>query len=195
MATGPVSKIMELQLEQTVVDARAAGKALDGIVVLCNQDLARRGVEQTVSKSTLKRYLARLAPGTVAAAHEPTAARANAHVAIAFAERLNRLDQLLGMWLEEAVDAQQPVTVGSGDSATVEMVPDWRARGIMAREMRGLLGTYTDLMQRVHDAEEVKAFQESVLDAIREADPNVAAAVIAKLRERQSIRKAAILGA
>jgi hypothetical protein len=54
---------------------------------------------------------------------------------------------------------------------------------------------YTDLMQRVHDAEEVKAFQESVQDAIREASPEVAAAVIAKLRERQSIRKAALLGA
>jgi hypothetical protein len=45
-----------------------------------------------VSKSTVKRYLASLTPGTVAAAHEPTVAAENARVAIEFAERLNALD-------------------------------------------------------------------------------------------------------
>jgi hypothetical protein len=184
----------------------------------------------------VKRYLARLAPGTVAAAHEPTLARENARVAIAFAERLNTLDEKLGRWLEEADSAVMPLTgvlwdpylqapvradLARANSATMReslaelaflapdtlakadewiapvsvLVIDWHARRAMSSEMRRLLALYTELMQRVHDAEEVRAFQEAVQDAIREASPEVAANVIAKLRERQSIRKAALLGA
>lgn len=236
MASGPASKIIELGLEHVVIQARAEGKGLDATVVVCNQDLARRGVEATVSKSTVKRYFAALAPGTAAALHEPTVAREHARIAIAFGERLNDLDERLGRWIEEADHAvtpmrgvlwdpylQAPVKTELAQANASEMadrlgeleflapdilgkvsewvspvpvlIVDWHARKAMASEMRRLLATYTDLMQRVHDAEEVKAFQESLVDAIREASPDVAAAVIAKLRERQSIRKAAILGA
>lgn len=236
MSRGPASKVIELGLEDTVVQARAQAKGLAAIVVACNQELARRGVEQTVSKSTVKRYLAQLAPGTAAAAHEPTVASENASVAIAFASRLNDLDEKLGRWIDEADTAvmaltgvlwdpylQAPVkdNLARENAAAMReslaelaflapdalskvdewiapvpvLIVDWRARKAMSSEMRRLLATYTDLMQRVHDAEEVKAFQEAVQDAIREASPEVAAAVIAKLRERQSIRKAALLGA
>jgi hypothetical protein len=235
-ARGPASKIMRLGLEQLVVDARGNGLDLAEIVKMCNELLRARGEGETVSKSTVKRYLTRLAPGTAAAAHEPTVAGANAAVAIAFAQRLNTLDEKLGRWIEEADQAVTPVTgvlwdpylqapvkadlaranaaamreslaelaflapdaLGKVDEwiAPVQvLVVDWHARKAMSSEMRRLLATYTDLMQRVHDAEEVKAFQESVQAAIREASPEVAAAVIVKLRERQSIRKAALLGA
>jgi hypothetical protein len=60
------------------------------------------------------------------------------------------------------------------------LVVDWHARKVAASELRGLLKNYADLMGRIHDAEQVQAFQESVLDAIREASPEVAAAVIAQ---------------
>lgn len=191
---GPASKILDLGLEEQVLASREQGEGLDKTVVRCNQELARRGVESTVSKSTVKRYLASLDRATVPVAHQPQVAQENARVAIAFAERLNRLDQLLGRWLDEAQDAEKIVVVGSGETAYEVRSPDWHARTGIAREMRGLLATYTDLMQRVHDAEEVKAFQESVVDAIREASPEVAAAVLAKLRERQSVVKASLLG-
>jgi hypothetical protein len=50
-------------------------------------------------------------------------------------------------------------------------------------------------MQRVHDAEEVRAFQEAFVETIREVEPEVAAVMLAKLREKRSVRNAAILGA
>jgi hypothetical protein len=218
MGRGPASKILDLGLEDMVLASRSEGEGLDRTVVRCNQDLARRGVEQTVSKSTVKRYLASLDKATVPVAHQPQVAQQNAAVAIAFADRLNVLDAKLGRWLDEAERAYTPMHGVLYDQSSGEvmdasqarqllrdesisgplvkvLIVDWQARLGAAREMRGLLGTYTDLMQRVHDAEEVKAFQESVLDAIREASPDVAAAVLAKLRERQSIVKASLLGA
>jgi hypothetical protein len=74
------------------------------------------------------------------------------------------------------------------------LVADWHARKVAASELRGLLKMFGDLMQRVHDAEQVQAFQEAMMESIREASPEVAAAVIANLRKRQTVRRAAILG-
>jgi hypothetical protein len=236
MASGPVSKIIELGLEHVVIEARNEGKGLDQIVRACNDWLQREGPTTTsVSKSTVKRYLAQLAPGTVAAAHEPTVAAENARVAIEFAARLNGLDEKLGRWIEEADKAvtpmrgvlwdpylQQPVEtkhaqenaakmredlgelaflapdalakVDEWVSAVPVMVVDWHARKVASSELRGLLKMFGDLMQRVHDAEQVQAFQEAMMESIREASPEVAAAVIANLRKRQTVRRAAILG-
>ena len=188
-------KIIALGLEDLVVDARGRGRSLQQIADELNAELQRRDVAARVSKKSVERYLATLDEATVPAAHAPQAAEANAVIAIAFGDRLTRLDHLLARWLEEAETATTTVQVGYGDNASHETVPDWRARTSVAREMRELLKVYADLMQRIHDAEQVRAFQESVVEAIREASPEAATAVLEKLRARQSIARASLLGA
>jgi hypothetical protein len=192
-------KIIALGLEDLVVDARGRGRSLSQIADECNAALAERvplgTPASTVSKESVKRYLATLDRATVAPAHAPQAAEANALVSIEFGRRLTTLDKLLARWLTEADEAERTVQVGMGDTATFETIPDWQARTGIAREMRELLKVYADLMQRIHDAQQVAAFQQSVVEAIREASPEVAASVVAKLRERQSIQRAALLGA
>lgn len=243
MASGPANKIIELGLEHVVIAARNEGKGLDAIVRACNDWLQREGPAATsVSKSTVKRYLAALTPGTVAAAHEPTVAVENARVAIEFAERLGALDRTVRKWLDEADAAVTPMrgvlwdpyaqepmppkeAAESRDDLLTKMrddvggdlseyfsadvlkvlrehiapvtilVQDWHARKVAASELRGLLKVFADLMQRVHDAEEVRAFQEAFVETIRDVEPEVAAVMLAKLREKRSVRNAAILGA
>lgn len=189
-------KIIALGLEDLVVDARGRGRSLSQIADELNAELAARGdTTATVSKESVKRYLATLDRATVPAAHTPQAAQANALVSIEFGRRLQTLDRLVASWLDEAHTAEKTVQIGYGDTSTFETVPDWQARTSVAREMRELLKVYADLMQRIHDAEQVRAFQESVVEAISEASPEVAAAVLSKLRGRQSIQRAALLGA
>lgn len=189
-------KIIALGLEDLVVQARGRGRSLQQITDELNAELAERGdTTARVSKKSVERYLATLDQATVPAAHTPQAAEANAVVAIAFGQRLTRLDQLLAQWLDEAQEATKTVQVGYGDTATFDVVPDWQARTSVAKEMRELLKVYADLMGRIHDAQQVKAFQESVVEAIKEASPEVATAVLTKLRSRQSIQRAAMLGA
>lgn len=191
MAVKP--KVMQLGLEETILDARRRGLEVSEITRACKDVLAARGSGESITKRSIERYLQRLDKASVAPAHQPQIAQANAMVGIAFMQRVERLDELLGKWLDEAEDAQVPIVNAEGE--VVEHIPDWNARTRTAREMREHLKAYADLMQRVHDASQVKAFQESVLEAIQEASPEVAQVVLEKMRGKQDVRRAALLGA
>ncbi len=203
-------KIVQLGLEDVVRQARLDGKNIDDAVNDCNQTLLDRGQDDTsVSSSAANRYWASLPAHVVPAAHEPQRAAENATLAISILPRLEMLDGLLQQWLTEAAAAGKPVwgvlwdpvankPVNNDENAHVECVElytaDWHARGTMAREMREFLKVVADLMERVYDADQVAAFQQAVMDAIREADPNTALHVTQLLQERRTRRAAAILG-
>lgn len=71
---------------------------------------------------------------------------------------------------------------------------DWQARAAMSRELRELSKVVADLLQRVHDAGQVQAFQQSVEEAISEASPEVANRVLEKMAAKQSIARAQLMG-
>lgn len=96
------------------------------------------------------------------------------------------LDYMSGDQAEQMKNWIAPVDV---------FVPDWQARVKVAGELRKLLEVYADVMGRIHDAQQVADFQSSVHDAIAEASPEVAQAVVAKMRAKRDARKAALLGA
>lgn len=230
---GRQSKVVRYELEDVILEARRRGRSVAQITQGCNDALAARGVKDTLTTRAVERYLATLDEATVPPAHAPAAAEANATIAIDYGKRLNRLDELLGKWLDEAEQAVQPMRgvlwnpyrqepadpQDARDDAAkfaenledldpdiaaelrewvrpvTVLVPDWHARTAVSREMRGHLKEYADLMARIHDAQQVQAFQESVLEAIQEAAPEVAHRVVAKLQEKQTIQRAALLGA
>lgn len=95
----------------------------------------------------------------------------------------------------ELADADTARAVQGMIGAVVVMVPDWQARIGVAKEMRQHLEAYANLLDRIHNASQVQAFQRAVVEAIREASPEVAHEVLAKLKTLQQARSAALLGA
>lgn len=234
---GRQSKVQRYELEGLVVDGRKAARTVRQIAEACNAQLVKQGIEDSLTPKSVERYLSTLDEATVAPAHSPVAAEANATVAIDYGKRLRRLDELLGKWLDEAEGAVQPMRgvlwdpyqqspadpetardhaseLAEGMQDAIELldtdtaaqlrdwirpvtvlVPDWQARTSVSREMREHLKAYADLMARIFDAQQVQAFQQSVVEAIEEASPEVAHLVLAKLQSKQSIQRAALLGA
>lgn len=233
----PQSKVIKYELEDVVMDARRGGRSNAQMATACNDNLAGRGIEDTLTSKAVERYLATLDRATVPAAHQPQAAQANAMLAVDVAARINLLDERVKGWLDEVENAvtqmrgvlwdpylQAPAHPKAAqesaallaeslsdvmeylpDAVTRELrswvspvpvfVPDWHARTAVARELRETAKTVVDLMERIHNAEQIAAFQEEVVIAIRAADEPTAKRVIDALRGRQTIRRAALLGA
>lgn len=205
---------MKYGLEQLVFAQRERGQSAAQIAAMCNDELVHQGVADTLTSKAIERYFASLDKASVPVAHSPQVAEDNAVLAVNVAARLGLLDGKLTKWIEEADLAVTPMkgvvydvhtqTVISEQYARSDgfegevvdvLVPDWQARGIASRELREALKVVADVLQRVHDAEEVRAFQMAVSQAIAEASPEVAQAVLLKMRENRSIRRSILLGA
>lgn len=193
-------KVIALGLEDVVMDVRRRAGTLDEMVQACAVSLANRKLEPgerkpTITKSSIERYLARLDKASVPEAHTPQAAKANATLAVDVAANMNLLDTKLRGWIEEAETATRTVMVGHGEGAFTEQVIDWPARTAVAKEMRQHGEAVVGMLEKVHNAMQVEAFQTAVMEAIEEADPEVARRVVAKMNARQSIQRAALMGA
>lgn len=203
-------KIVQLALEETVLDGRRASRSNAQIALACTQALWDRDMEGSVSEAAVKRYLATLDEHTIPALHAPQAAEQNAVIAVDVVARINRLDELLQKWIEQAENAgrskwgvmwdqvQQKVIAADEAGDAIEPVEifevDWQARSHMATVMLKHLAQFTDLMERLFDAEQVKAFQQEVMTAIEEADPATARKIVERLQSRQSAVRARLLG-
>lgn len=172
----------------------------------------------------IERHFATLDAASVAPAHQPLTAERNAGLAVDVAARLGLMDEHLVKWMHEADLAAKPIVgvvydvlhqkiktpddMGRDQAIDPDLADadedhpcvqvyeiDWQARTSTSRELRELVKTVADVLQRVHDAGQVQAFQQAVMEAIMEASPEVAAAVVAKMREKQSIVRAHLLGA
>lgn len=102
-------KIIKLGLEDVILESRRARRSLDGMTEDANAELARRGQADTVTKSTVKRWLASIDVASVSHAHDPEIAEQNARVAIDVYDRLQGLDVILQGWLKEAAEAVTPM--------------------------------------------------------------------------------------
>jgi hypothetical protein len=139
MANQP--KVIKLDLEQIVLDARGRGLSLDRIRDECNSELERRGDADRLSKPAVERYLRSLDAASVPAAHHPELAEESARLAIDFAGRLTRLDELLGEWLEQANEAVTPMRGVLWDPYSQEPLPTKAAQD-----------RHGDELDRLHDA-------------------------------------------
>lgn len=158
-----------------------------------NERLAEEGKKDRISKSTLERFFSTLPRAVVVQAHKPEVAESVARHAIDFAGQLSQVNEKVVQWLDEAEHANKWGVDSNGNA--VELGPDFQSRVMVARELRGQLTLYADMLEKVFNAEQIKLFQEAVLEAIAEADPEVARKVRDKLRERTEMRRAALFGA
>lgn len=184
------SKVLKHGLADLVLELRRKGQSSAQIAKACGE----RAGEPFTSKS-IDRHLATVDRASAVEAHVPETAAENARLAVDVAERLNLLDTTIGKWLADVEDAERVTVVGSGQDAYEVRTPDWAARTAVSRELRETAKTVVDLLERVHNAEQIELFQQSVVAAIRAADPDVARKVLEAMRDHHSIRRAALLGA
>jgi hypothetical protein len=175
-------KIIELRLEKQALKARADGLTVRQVADRLNATLQRRGVADTVSHTTVERYLAGLDKATVPVAHRPQAAVQNAQLVVDVAQRtrdaLLKLDKLLPAAEREVTPAGRK---------------NWAAILGVLRESREHVRAYADLLERVHNAEQIAAFQQSVLDALQEASPETRARFDQLLARRQGVVAARLM--
>lgn len=208
------SKIVRYGLQEQAVALRAASMSAQQIAEQLNDELAHQDIKDTVTSKAVERFFATLDRATIPEAHQPRVAEQNATLAFDVAKNLELLDGHLTRWIVEADKACQIVKGVVWDENAGEvvserftqsddydggpvvpvLVADWNARGTASRELREASKVVADLLQRVYDAQQVQAFQESIMEVLEEADPDVAHKVIAKLKEKQTIRRAALLG-
>lgn len=171
------TKIVQLGLEAEMLACRQQGLTLDAAVDRLNAKLVRDGVDATVSRSAVARYLGSLDAATVAVAHQPQYAAQNADLCIAVGERVRR-----NLWRLDALMADADAQ-GDGDP-----------RELLAamREERETLKFWVDAADRVYNVQRVAAFQEEVVSVIAEADPATAVRIRDALNARQSLRLAAL---
>lgn len=146
---------------------------------------------QSVSLRSVDTYVAKLPASKVAIVHNPDVSQEVKTQVSTFAEQFTKLNRITNDWLEEAEKARM---VGINDHGTVDLGPDWNARTKVAKELREQLKLMGDTMERIYNAEQVKLFQESVLESISEVAPEVAQTIRDKLRQKTEIRRAALLG-
>lgn len=189
-------KIVKLDLTEVVREGLVDGKTQADILDDLNTELAIRhdakpGKPPTIAKASLERYLAAMPEGTVAALHGSDVATKNAAMALDFGHRFKERMTTLDTWLTEVSDSKRTVTIGDNQ---VDLGPDWQARKAMMSEERRWLQLYADLMERIYNAEQVRLFQAAVIEALREADAEVAQKVEKALRDATEKRAAALLG-
>ena len=129
------------------------------------------------------RWTAALDKASVPHIHAPQRAAQNAAAGVDITGRIKRTLDQLDEWLPRA---EAEVTEAGGQN--------WTAMLRIIREAREQTKLYADLLERVYDIEQVQAFQEHVLAAVQEADPETAERIRESLRRRHDIRRAALLG-
>lgn len=190
------SRIITLELENDVMRLREDRVNIDDITAELNVRLSDRwdgkGECPTVSKAAVHRYMIKLDKATVPAVHEPGVARANAMRAVNLGADMQDLHEKLKTWMGEAENAKIVFTDKDGNVVSEQI--DWKARTGVAQQMINSTKLYADLLERIYAADQVRQFQESVLQAIEQADPATAVRVRDALRGKRSIRQAALLG-
>lgn len=189
-------KVVQLGVEDVVREGLADGKTQPEILEDVNMELVvrhdrKKGKPPSVSRAALERYLASLPEGTVAALHGANIAEANAALALDFSKRFTERMETIARWLEQADTAERTM---EANGETVKLGADWHARKAMMSEERRWMQLYVDIMERLYNAQQVRDFQESVMEVLREAEPKLAQAVAAKLQAKQIGRASAILG-
>lgn len=182
------SKIDKYNLGGLVARLRDQGRTTEQIHEAVLSHLTGK---DTIGKRALETYLAKLPATTVAVIHDPDTTEVVREQVSAFADQFAKLNTLTNTWLDEAGKAR---ITAFNDHGTVDLGPDWNARAKIAKELREQLKLMGDTMERIYNAEQVKLFQDSVLESISEASPEVAQAIRTKLREKTEVRKAALLG-
>lgn len=153
----------------------------DATTTHLNALLRGGGIDGVVSRSAVTRHAAALDAATAASAHRPDLAERNVAVSIDVAQRV--IDSLAKL------DALLPIAEASTSGG-----PNWGAILGVIRESREQTKLWVDVMDRVHNAEQVARFQAEVMSAIDEADPVTATRVRASLRRRHALRRAALAG-
>lgn len=184
-------RIVHLGYEDLVLKMRQKGKTGAEILIALNAEQAKRIAKgekvgaAKISKSALMRYIATLPAATAAVVHDPKGGgvilKQSINVMQRIADTVARIDDLM----PEALAELDPFTQHR----------NWAAITALMKESRQQSEFYANVLEKVYNAEQIKLFQESVLEAIQEASPEVARIVRDKMREKTSIRRAALLGA
>lgn len=146
---------------------------------------------QTLTLRTVDAYVAKLPAKTIAVIHDPDTTREVTKQVESFGDQFADLNRIVRDWLNDVKDARVKIVT---DHGVQDGGPDWNSRVKVAKELREQIKLIADVMERIYNAEQIKLFQESVLEAVGEASPEVAQAIRDKLRERTEIRRAALLG-
>jgi hypothetical protein len=177
------TKLARHRLEQYVLDLRDEGKTVDEVMEAVN--VALDG-DDTISKPTIERFLAARAGRATPALHDPAVANTMVERTVTFAEQFAHLNGTVSQWLAEVQEESREDTTGTGTP------PNWAARIGVARELREQLKMLAAVLDRVYDAEQIKLFQETVLDVIAEASPDMATEIRDRLAARTRIPSRAV---
>lgn len=183
-------RITQLGYEQKVADMLEAGEIGEDILESINEDIARRIEEGEripggeVSRSAYQRYIATLRKDVMARVHEPKMAREVSEKSLDVITRVRKTIDHLDELMEDALAEQDVFSGGRNWTAIIGVIQEARRQSTL----------YVDVMEKVYNAQQIATFQEVVMDAIREVDPEVARAIQRKLREKLDMRKAALLG-
>src|SRR4051812_16225559 len=97
---GRPAKVVALRLEEEAIRARSEGLSLAAVAGRLNAELTRRGCEDSVTVSAIKRYFTTLDDASLPELHRPQAAAANARVALDVGEQFISLNRRVQGWLD-----------------------------------------------------------------------------------------------
>ena len=181
---GRTNKIVAYQLEHLVLTGRSEALTIEQIQENLNAALKRRGIQDQVSRATLCRYIKEAGTAATAVAYRTEVVEEQLGIVINIGHRvrqnLERLDTFLA-FAEVERDQHGQRQYGPIVQLTAEIRQQTRL--------------YADLLDRLYSAQRVAIFQQAVLDAIDEADPETADRVRTNLRKHHEIRRAALVGA
>jgi hypothetical protein len=186
------SKIVQLKLEKQALALRNAGRTADEARDALNATLRRRKSGETVTRKTLERYWALLDNASIVPAHQPQVAQRNADVSMNLGGDIQSLHDKLERWLDEAEEAKNYVY--DQDGMVIGEDIDWRARTSVAREFRETLKFTAEMLERIYSIEQIKVFQQTVLETIGDASPELQAEVKRRFQAKQQIVRAKLLG-
>jgi hypothetical protein len=189
------AKIVQLGLERQAIAARNAGMTGREARDRLNAILKRRGEVKSVTDRAVERYWATLDGASIAPSHQPQLAERNADLAINIGGNLSELSECVRGWFEEAKEARVTrVVKGNDEPEAVDCGPDWPVRLNTAREFRKLLRFSADILERIYNIENIRVFQETVLEAVGEASPEVQREIKRRFEGKREIVRARLLG-
>jgi hypothetical protein len=186
------SRIIALGLEHDALALRNGGKTADQATAHLNETLALRGAGDQVARSVVERYWASLDKESIAPAHRPQVAEENARVGVTIGSDLQSLRDEIAQWMQEASNAKS--FVYGKDGAVVAEDINWSARTSVAREFRETLKFTADVFERIYNMENIRIFQQTVLETIAEASPELQREVKRRFEANQQIVRAQMLG-
>jgi hypothetical protein len=186
------STIITLDLEQEALEARNSGKTREEATEHLNRVLEQRESDQRITVSSLQRYWLSLDKESIAPLHRPGVAVENARVGATIGTDLQDLHDRIAGWMEEAEDAKQWVYDKDGEVIGEDI--DWRARTSVAKEFRETLKFTAEMLERIYNMENVKLFQNTVLETVAKADPDIRQEIIQRFSMNQQISRAHLLG-